>query len=87
MNSINKLPLNVVIPSILFVFFIVLQGTIFFVQYQHAQQKLYNEKAQYIKGIAAEALADNAYVCLEKPLNYDDLLTMLTSLIKRNKSG
>ena len=68
MNNINKLSLNIVIPSILFIVFIVLQGSVFFLEYQHAQKKLYNEKAQYIKGIAGnlQTTLSNSLMRLEK---------------------
>lgn len=68
MNNINKLSLNVLIPSILFVVFICLQGSIFFAEYQYAQKKLYSEKEQYIKGIAGnlQTTLSNSLMRLEK---------------------
>lgn len=68
MNNINKLSLNIIIPSILFMVFILLQGSVFFLEYQHAQQKLYNKKAQYIKGIAGnlQTTLSNSLMRLEK---------------------
>lgn len=68
MNNINKLSLNVLIPSILFLVFIFLQGSIFFLEYQGAQEKLYNKKEQYIKGIAGnlQTTLSNSLMRLEK---------------------
>jgi diguanylate cyclase (GGDEF)-like protein/PAS domain S-box-containing protein len=68
MNNIKKLSLNIVVPSIVFIVFFFLQGAIFFVEYQQAQQKLYNEKAQYIKGIAGnlQTTLSNSLMRLEK---------------------
>jgi len=68
MSNINRLSLNVVIPSILFIVFIVIQGSVFFLEYQHAQQKLYSEKEQYIKGIAGnlQTTLSNSLMRLEK---------------------
>ncbi|PKG37673.1 bifunctional diguanylate cyclase/phosphodiesterase [Psychromonas sp. Urea-02u-13] len=68
MNNINKLSLNIVVPSIVFIVFFFLQGAVFFVEYQQAQQKLYKEKAQYIKGIAGnlQTTLSNSLMRLEK---------------------
>lgn len=61
MNNINKFSLNIVIPSILFIVFIFLQGSVFFLEYQHAQQQLYTEKEQYVKGIAGNLQTTLSY--------------------------
>tara|TARA_R110001583_G_scaffold57547_2_gene172177 strand:+ start:16985 stop:19459 length:2475 start_codon:yes stop_codon:yes gene_type:complete len=68
MQNLNKFSLNIIIPSILFIVFIFLQGSVFFVEYQIAQQKLYSEKEQYIKGIAGnlQTTLSNSLMRLEK---------------------
>jgi diguanylate cyclase (GGDEF)-like protein len=68
MNNINKLSLNIIIPLILFIVFILLQGSIFFIEYQNSQNKLYTEKEQFIKGIAGnlQTTLSNAMMRLEK---------------------
>jgi diguanylate cyclase (GGDEF)-like protein/PAS domain S-box-containing protein len=68
MQNLNKFSLNIIIPSILFVVFILVQGTVFFIEYQTAQKKLYSEKEQYIKGIAGnlQTTLSNSLMRLEK---------------------
>lgn len=68
MNNFKKLSLQIIIPSVLFVVFIILQGGVFFLQYQQAQQRLYNEKEQYVKGIAGnlQTTLSNSLMRLEK---------------------
>jgi diguanylate cyclase (GGDEF)-like protein/PAS domain S-box-containing protein len=68
MNNIYKLSLNIIIPLILFVVFLVLQGTVFFIEYQNSQKKLYTEKEQFIKGIAGnlQTTLSNSLMRLEK---------------------
>lgn len=51
MNKIKNLSINFVIPFVVFLFFIVLQSSIFFFEYKQKQQQLYNQEIDYIKGI------------------------------------
>lgn len=68
MNKFKKLSLQIIIPTVLFVVFIVLQGGVFFLQYQQTQQNLYTEKEQYVKGIAGnlQTMLSNSLMRLEK---------------------
>jgi diguanylate cyclase (GGDEF)-like protein/PAS domain S-box-containing protein len=68
MINISKFSLNVVVPSIVFIVFFFLQGGVFFIEYQKDQNQLYNEKAQYIKGIAGnlQTTLSNSLMRLEK---------------------
>ncbi|PKF61051.1 hypothetical protein CW745_12115 [Psychromonas sp. psych-6C06] len=68
MNNFNKLSLNFAVPLILFLVFIFLQGSVFFLEYQYAQKKLYTQKEQYIKGIAGnlQTTLSNSLMRLEK---------------------
>ena len=52
MNNIKSLPLTIIISSLFFLFVICIQISIFFLDYQLDQQKLYDEKQQNIKVIA-----------------------------------
>jgi len=68
MNNFNKLSIVYVLPTILFAMFFFFQGTIFFFEYQHEQQKLYSEKEQYVKGITGnlQTRLSNSLMRLEK---------------------
>lgn len=68
MLNLNKFSLNIIIPSIIFSIFLLLLGTVFFVEQQVAQKKLYSEKEQYIKGIAGnlQTTLSNSLMRLEK---------------------
>lgn len=68
MNNFKKLSLIYVVPVIVFLVFIFLQGFVFYFEYQQAQQKLYVEKEQYIKGITGnlQTRLSNSLMRLEK---------------------
>ena len=68
MNNMSKLSLRVIIPLVLFVVFIVLQGSVLFLEFQQAQHRLYSEKEQYVKGIAGnlQTTLSNSLMRLEK---------------------
>ncbi|WP_019614521.1 bifunctional diguanylate cyclase/phosphodiesterase [Psychromonas ossibalaenae] len=68
MNNVNKLSLRVIIPAILFAIFVLLQGFVFYLEYQQAQKRLYIEKEHYIKGIAGnlQTTLSNTLMRLEK---------------------
>lgn len=68
MNKLRQISLRIVLPSILFIVFIVLQGSVFFLEYRHDQQKLYVEAEQYVKGVAGHLQTglSNSLMRLEK---------------------
>ncbi|MDA7746907.1 EAL domain-containing protein [Psychromonas sp.] len=68
MNKLRRVSLSIILPSILFVVFIVLQGSVFFLEYRQAQQKLFVEAEQYVKGVAGHLQTglSNSLMRLEK---------------------
>ncbi|GLS91274.1 hypothetical protein GCM10007916_23430 [Psychromonas marina] len=64
MNSIRNLSLAVTVPSALFLAIICLQTLVFTFQYQQAQQQLYSEKEQHIKGIAGNLQTNLSYALM-----------------------
>jgi len=68
MNKLRRLSLNITVPSILFLVFFVLQGSVFWFEYQQAQKKLYISSEQDIKGVAGQlqTALSNSLMRLEK---------------------
>ncbi|TEW55238.1 bifunctional diguanylate cyclase/phosphodiesterase [Psychromonas sp. RZ22] len=68
MNKFRQLSLRIILPAILLVVFVILQGTIFFFEYRHDQHKLYVKAEQDIKGIAGHLQTglSNSLMRLEK---------------------
>jgi len=54
MNKLRQTSLRIILPSILFTVFIILQGSLFFLEYRQDQQKLYVAAEQHVKGIAGD---------------------------------
>jgi len=52
MNKFNQVSLRIILPIILFVAFIILQGSAFFLEYRQEQQQLYSKAEQQMKGLA-----------------------------------
>jgi len=68
MNKFRQISLRILLPSILFTVFVLLQGSLFFLEYRQDQQKLYNMAEQHVKGIAGDLQMglSNALMRLEK---------------------
>ena len=54
MNKLRQVSLRVVFPLIFFSVFIILQGSIYFLEYRQDQGKLYVKAEQYIKSVAGD---------------------------------
>lgn len=61
MNNVRKLSLSITLPVALFIVIICLQASAFIFQYQQNQSQLFDEKKQYIKGIAGALQTNLSY--------------------------
>lgn len=68
MNKMRELSLSIILPCVLFVVFILLQGGVFFLEYKHDRRQLYQKAEQHIKGIAGQLQTglSNSLMRLEK---------------------
>lgn len=68
MNKLRDVSLSIILPSILFLVFILLQGGVFFLEYKHDQHQRYQKAEQHIKGIAGQLQTglSNSLMRLEK---------------------
>ena len=67
-KKLRQMSLRIVLPLILFTAFIILQGSIFLLEYRQDQQKLYANAEQYVKGVAGQLQTglSNTLMRLEK---------------------
>jgi len=77
MNKLRQTSLIVLLPSILFIIFILLQGSSFLIDYHEKQHKLYIESEQDIKGLAGQLQTSlsNSLMRLEKARAQDFVST------------
>ena len=68
MNKLRQTSLIILLPSMLCIIFIILQGSAFLIDYHEKQQKLYVESEQDIKGLAGQLQTSlsNSLMRLEK---------------------
>ena len=77
MNKLRQTSLIVLLPSVLFIVFIILQGSVFLLDYDKKQHQLYIESEQDIKGLAGQLQTSlsNSLMRLEKARAQDFVST------------
>ena len=77
MNNLRQTSLIILLPSILCIVFIILQGSVFWLDYHNKQRELYNESEQDIKGLAGQLQTSlsNSLMRLEKARAQDFVST------------
>jgi len=77
MIKYRSLSLSIILPSILLFVFIILQGSLFFLEYQYGEKKLYREAEKHIVGIAGQLQTglSNALMKLKKAQAQDLIAT------------
>lgn len=80
MNSFNKLSLKVVISIAFFVLFVLLQGGVFFIEYQQEQKKLSIDKEQFIKGVTGHLQTALSHTLMRLDNAYAQQIVSLTAL-------
>lgn len=77
MNKLRNISLIIILPSILLLVFVILQGSVFFNEYRQHQHQLYVEAEQDIKGLAGQlqTALSNSLMRLEKARAQDIVST------------